>query len=678
MKKKILAIILCVLMVVPCFAWNISAVDAEGPNGEEITNIAPNGKTYQSSNWNQDSSARYLNNGRLWDSWQFWRPGSCARPDTPNIDDSLQYIGMKFNNYYSVNEVTIYAMKYPEHNGAFCGKCYKDITDDDYTTTYKTVSGKEVVDRRICNTCGTNVQDLSMTKRNGNDVTNNIKYTVKALVQGTWIEVGHGYNEQMQYCVDKDYQVIGGDMAVLTIKLDNVLPQYNEAGDVIVDENGDPVYCNYATTKNLKVECTEYGAAPYNKDPDATSHEWWLVPILYEVQAWGYLTVNKPKFDVPEGAEVVSDAALGGMASATTSAQGQYPLLGNDRHNGTYWRANDYDGQSYWIDFDKDYSIKNVKLNFGGMHTVLNGAELGYDVYVKINGNWEKIASDTATAASELWKEEEIKVYEVDSNAKVTGVKVTFTSSTLNGENIAPAITEVSAPIANGEQCVFLSGYLDYFRASSSAQGNLACYGEAYCSSSFDYSNISDVTYINDGQITDDSFSWYAQDFIKGTYCGIKLKGSETVSKVVLYFNDIIVQGKPEEHVMSYDIQAKVNGQFVTIASATSYDESTKSSVVSVNIPNPVETDDIRIVYQSNGLVFPYLKEIEIYAGEKVYGAYQGYQLDLSMRTLHGRYPTTAFAQKTVIGRAKYMNLISPIEHLILAAQYGIDPADIK
>ena len=69
---------------------------------------------------------------------------------------------------------------------------------------------------------------------------------------------------------------------------------------------------------------------------------------------------------------------------------------------------------------------------------------------------------------------------------------------------------------------------------------------------------------------------------------------------------------------------------------------------------------------------------MEIYSGEKVYGAYQGYQLDLSMRTLHGRYPTSAFAQKTVIGRAKYMDLVSPIEHLVLAAQYGIDPADIK
>ncbi len=677
MKKKILAIILCVLMVVPCFIWNITAVDTEGPNGEERINIAPNGKTYQTSNWNQDSSARYLNNGILWHSWQFWRPGSSYRPDTPNIDDSLQYVGMKFNNYYSVNEITIYGMKYADTNGAYCGKCDKYINDSDFTPTYKEVSGQQVVDRRLCNACGTNVIDLQMTVRNGRDVENNIKYTVKVLVQGQWIEAGHGYNNDMEYCVDKDYQVIGGDMGALTIKLDKVLPQYDAQGNIVVDSDGNPIYSNYATTKNIKIECTEYGGAPYNKDPDATQHEWWLVPILYEVQCWGFKTVNTPKFDVPEGAEVVSDAALGGMASATTSAQGQYPLLGNDRNSSTFWRANDYEDQSYWIDFDKEYQIKDVKLNFGGMHSVLDGTEMAYDVYVKKNGEWTKLTSDTVTAESELWREDDLKVYEI-GNENISGVKITFTSSVKDGAPASPAITEVGASISNGEQCVFLSGYLDYFRASSTAQGNLACYGEAYCSSSFDYSNISDVTYINDGQVTDDSFSWYANDFVKGTYCGIKLKETETVSKVVLYFNDIITQGKPEEHILSYDIQAKVNGEFVTIASATSYDESTKKPVVSVNIENPVATDDIRIVYQSNGLVFPYLKEIEIFAGEKVYGAYQGYQLDLSMRTLHGMYPTSAFAQKTVIGRAKFMDLVSPIEHLILAAQYGIDPADIK
>ncbi len=676
MKKKILAVILCVLMILPCFTWMVSAVDEAGPNGEVIKNIAPNGKTYQSSNWNQDSSARFLNNGVLHHSWQFWRPNSIYRPDSVGVTEGFQHVGMKFNNYYSVNEITIYGMKYPDNNGAYCGKCDKIITDNDYETTYKTVSGKEVVDKRLCKTCGTNVLDLQMTVRNGHSIQNNIKYTVKILVQGQWIEAGHGYNNDMTYCVDKDYQVIGGDMGALTIKLDKVLPQYDAKGNVIVDENGDPVLTNYATTKNIMIECSEYGGAPYNKDPNATQHEWWLVPILYEVQCWGFLTVNKPKFDVPEGAEVVSDAALGGMAGATSSAFLQYPLLGNDRNAATQWRASDYENQEYWVDFDKEYEIKDVKFDFGSNPEGYVGAEYVYDVSVKKNGEWIKLyEGQKATAVAELLTED--KLAKFDINDTIEGVKVTFTSSTLDGEPVQPSVTEVKAPISNGEQCVFLSKYLDAFRASSSAQGNLACYGEAYCSSSFDYSNVSDVNYIIDGQISDDAFSWFAADFIKGTYCGVKLNKTEDVTKVVLFFNDAIVGNEPEKHVMSFDVEAFVDGKYVKVAEGTSYDSTMKESKVSIEF-DAVSTNDVRIVYKTNGMVFPYLKEMEIYAGEKVFSAYDGYLLDTS-RVLHGRYPTMSFGERTSTPRAPYMNLISPIarivavEQIALALQYGID-----
>ena len=669
MKKRILSFILCVMMIIPCFVWNISARTIEIDGKEvEFINIAPNGKTYHSSVWNQDGSARYLNNGILYSSWQFWRPGSKERPDTPYIDDSLQYIGMKFNNYYTFDEVVIYGHRYGTYDGGFCGKCYKYIQNDEFTTHYKEVSGQQQVDKRTCNVCDTPILKFNNEK-------NNIKFTIQVLVQGQWIEAGHGYNNDMEYVVNKDGEIIGEDLASVTIKLDKVFPAYDAQGNIIVDENGEPILTNLATSKNIKVECSEYGA--YSLSPGVTSHDWWKVPLLQEVEINGFQTINKPKFDVPEGAEVVSDAALGGMANATTSAQGQYPLLGNDRNGGTMWRANDYEGQSYWVDFDKDYSIKDVKLNFGGMHPSFAGSEYEYDVFVKKNGEWVLLASDTVTTEGELWRDEDMKVYS-NNDEFIGGVKVTYKSSTKEGEVIAPCITELSALIANGEQCVFLSGYLDSFRASSSAQGNIACYGEAYCSSSMDYSNISDITYINDGQVTDDAFSWYAQNFLKGTYCGIKLKEIDNVTKVVLYFNDVITGGKDEEHVMEYDVQALVNGEYVTIASATSYDPTLKSPIISIELDEAVTTDDVRIVFQSNGLVFPHLKEMEIYSGDKVYGAYQGYQLDLSMRTLHGRYPTTSFAQKTVVGRAKYMNLVSPIEHLILAAQYGIDPADIK
>lgn len=778
MKKRILATILCVLMLVPCFVLLANAVKGDvTPWDIESDNVAPKGKTYHSSIWNADSTSRYINNGQNYSSWQMWRPGDPSRQGQEGLDNTLQYAGLSFNYYQSANSITIYGMKYGDFDGAFCGKCMKKMGHDGYNVNYKKNNkgeiqynnGEPIVDTRTCKTCGTKVTIVSNQR-------NNIKYTIKVLVQGQWIEAGHGYNNDMEYAPNANGEIPGEDLGVITINFDKVFPQYDKNGDVILDSNGEVVYTDYATTKNIRVECTEYGSyglrgttneisfvysadnkvthvnymgvkyevtedtsasiptyktmkdglplvftaneklgaaefpvvqaehfvesGEYDENGDpiyyggdrfryffeydadgkivitqklASTHDWWLVPIIHEVEIWGHQAVTTPKFDVPEGAEVVSNAALGGMASATTSATGYYPLLGNDRATNTSWRANDYENQSYWIDFDKDYLVKDVKLNFGGLSATIAGSEYAYDVFIKKNGEWQKLASDTVTAESDVWNDSDLKTYEVDASERIGGVKITFTSSKKDGENINPAITEVAATIANGEQCIFLSSYLNFYRASSTAQGNLACYGTAYCSSSFDYSNISDVTFINDGQTADDAYSWYAQSFLRGTYCGIQLKDTEDITKVVLYFNDQITQGKPEEHVIEFEVQALVNGQYVTVAKATSYDVATKKAIVSVTLDEPVRTNDIRIVYVSNGLVFPYLKELEIYSGEMVYGAYQGYVLDTSMRTLHGRYPTMDFAEKSIVKRAKYMDLVAPIEILVFATKYGID-----
>lgn len=779
MKKRILATILCVLMLVPCFVSLASAAKGDvTPWDIESDNVAPKGKTYHSSIWNADSTSRYINNGQNYSSWQMWRPGDPSRQGQEGLDNTLQYAGLSFNYYQSANSVTIYGMKYGDFDGAFCGKCMKKMGHDGYNENYKknnkgeiqyNADGTPIVDTRTCKTCGTKVTIVTNQR-------NNIKYTIMVLIQGQWIEAGHGYNNDMQYAPNANGEIPGEDLGVLTINFDKVFPQYDKNGDVILDADGNIAYTDYATTKNIRVECTEYGSygmrgttneisfvysadnkvthvnymgtkyevtedesasiptyktmkdglplvftaneklgaaefpvvqaehfvesGEYDENGDpiyyggdrfryffkydadgkivitqklASTHDWWLVPIIHEVEIWGHQAVTIPKFDVPEGAEVVSNAALGGMASATTSATGFYPLLGNDRATNTAWRANDYENQSYWIDFDKDYLVKDVKLNFGGLSATVAGSEYAYDVFIKKNGEWQKLASDTVTAESDVWNDSDLKTYEVDANERIGGVKITFTSSKKDGENINPAITEVAATIANGEQCIFLSSYLNFYRASSTAQGNLACYGTAYCSSSFDYSNISDITFINDGQTADDAYSWYAQSFLRGTYCGIQLKDTEDITKVVLYFNDQITEGKPEEHVMEFEIQALVNGQYVTVAKATSYDVTTKKAIVSVNLDEPVRTNDIRVVYISNGLVFPYLKELEIYSGEMVYGAYQGYVLDTSMRTLHGRYPTMEFADKSFVKRAKYMDLVAPIEILVFATKYGID-----
>ena len=120
------------------------------------------------------------------------------------------------------------------------------------------------------------------------------------------------------------------------------------------------------------------------------------------------------------------------------------------------------------------------------------GTEYTYNLYVKKNDSWTLLAGNNKAVAD---SQDVLATFDV--NEKINGFKVEYVSSVKDGENIAPSITDTNAAIANGEQCVFLSGYLNPFRASSIAQGNLAPYGTAYCSSSFDYSNISKESMYN-------------------------------------------------------------------------------------------------------------------------------------------------------------------------------------
>ncbi len=673
--KRIISLILCLLMIVPTMVTAVFAAD----KAPEKTNIALNGRTYHSSIWNNDSSAKFINNGLRNHSYQFWRPNSIQRPDGEGTDDKLQYCGMSFNAYYTTDEIHIYADKYGNVKGGFCAKCKEQFTEAQLINKIyeKNDKGEDVLKSGVCpNTdCKTGV------KLTYND-TNNIKYTVKVLVQGQWIEAGVGYNNDAVYYVEDDKVV--GNVGIVTIKFNKVFPQFDSKGNVIM--NGDErALTTYATTKNIKIECTEYGS--YNSDPNYFYvHDWWKVPIIHEVEAMGYKTDDegdefyRPKFDVPEGAEVVSDAALGGMANATSSQVTRNPGLGNDRDSGSYWMAKNKvtsgASESFWVDFDTTFTINTIYLNFGGVKEDHANIDLTFDIEIKVDGKWTNVTTGKKAKTSQaLWEADDLFKQGLGGDKKVTGIKVTFTSAKQGGADAKPILTEISAPITNGEQCVFLSQYLNANRKISTAQGNLACYGEAIASSNMDYSGISDPSYINDGKVNPNDHSWIARDFLKGTWCGVKLKETHKVSKVVLFFNDPITEGKPEEHIMSFDVEALVNGEYQVIASATSYDEDRKQAIVSINIENPVETSEIRIVFKSYGLVFPYLKEMEIYESDFVYGAYQGYPLDGS-RTLNGKPITEVFGEKTLPRRSFYLDMISPIEYFEIVMKYGVNVLD--
>lgn len=598
--KRILSLILIVLMLVPCLAVFAGAKELN----TEYRNFALDMGSYATSIWNNDSDPKYINNDVLSSSYQFWRPDAVGR--NPAIDDQNQYCGLKSSGqYYLLQEMKIYV----------------DIDTPD----------------------------------------NNICYTVQALVLGEWIDIGKAYNQSAERVTGHGREEWLG---VVTIDVEDVV------------------------TREVRVLVTEWGrwsVGNEGKDkeqaPGSAWHDWWRVPIVHEVQAWGVESLPPP-WDVPSGAVLSTNACLGGMADASSSNTflNIYPALATDDNKlpttttpRPYWQAGKRGaGQSVWTEFDRAYDIDNITANFGGS---ADGIEMTYDVQVLVNGVWENLVQGLKSTST-LDPQEDTVIAEFDTPKNIAGIKFIFTEVT--GGNAL--LTEMGAEInpnykvwdearqdyVDANKCVFLRDYMTANRKQSTAIGNLAVFGSAYASSIMSYANIASVDYINDGGVArNENFSWFAETFEKGAYCGVVLKEAYNVDKVILYFNDPITGDVAGTNVMEVDIQVKnANGEFVTVKSGvTSYDQTKREYIVSVQFDAPVLTDDVRIVYQSNGMVFPYIKELEVYSSEFYYGAYRGYQI--GQRINGGKAPNVLedFAKKSPIPRSNYLDKISPIQY---------------
>ncbi len=614
--KRIFSLILCVLMLVPCFAAIVSAEEVD--DGYKNCALDNGIGTYASSQWNYDSNPKYINNDVLEDSYRFWRPEGVDR--NPALDDRIQYCGLKSSTqYYEVKEVVLYVDKY--------GKA--DAHD-------------------------------------GNPYDNNIHYIIEALVLGEWIKIGEAYNNDAQ-------PVEGADRkAVATLKID--------VEDVV--------------TRDIRVNCTEWGRwrkSTEHLPEEERWHDWWLVPIVHEVQLWG-VDAPPPPWDVPAGAVLSTNACLGGLieATSTNDIQGIYAALAVDDKTmpdlatpKPYWQSAQIKKDAtptIWTIFDRPYDIVNVSANFGGS---VDGVIMKYDIQILVNGAWESLV-EGAEATSSVTPQDNV-VYELPEKKNVEGVKFIFTEVTGGDRAI---LTEMGALIdseykvenesgemVDANKCVFLKDYMTPNRKQSTGAGNLAILGTAYASSVMTYANASSIEYINDGGIAkNENKAWFAETFVKGTYCGVILKTYYNVDKVVLYFNDPITGDVNGEHVMSVDIQVKdTDGTFKTIkAGVTSYDQTKNEYVVSVQFDAPVRTNDIRIVYQSNGMVFPYIKELEVYSSEYMYMGYYGHAL--GPRTNKGKAPNAVedFAARTLIPRSKYLDKISPIQYFEVTKNFDI------
>lgn len=433
----------------------------------------------------------------------------------------------------------------------------------------------------------------------------------EALVAGEWIVVGTS-----QFTTSEKFE------------------DYKRVRDVLIS------IPETITTKKLRVTFSDYIS--------------WDPPFISECRVTGAVG-EAPEFDVPEGAYLSTNAALSGYAEASSSAVNRYPALGNDDKTSTSWAAKSSENnQWYMVKFNKEYSVGSIFANFSTISFSEEITDEGYKHDVKIellvDSKW------TTYFSGEIVTSEGVQdPYEtiLENPVNATAIRITYVNT--NG-NI-PVLTEIGAITSDGSKCIFIGDILDIHKKSSTAGGNLACYGTPYAESTFTFAAMSDVSYITDGLIHDQSYIWVAETSACPVYCGVKLSEVNKVDTVVLYFNDDFgIRADGVNHVLSFDVYCKdSNGNFVKVGSGTSYDKKANRAVVSVTFA-PVMTDDVRIVFTSNGGRLPYLKELEVYGHNDDKSVYVYPHYD-SLPTNRGiPYVTEDFAEFTVAPRSEFMD----------------------
>jgi len=394
----------------------------------------------------------------------------------------------------------------------------------------------------------------------------------EALIQGEWVEIGSARYSQSQKF--EDYKKVRD----VSIKIPETV-----------------------TTKQIKV--TFFG------------YTLWDPPTISECRVTG-AEGKAPEFDVPEGAYLTTNAALGGYGGASSSQYNYYPALGNDDNPLTRWQSSSKtDGQWYAVEFDKPHPIGEVGVNLSSVkliddeeNPVTEVYNFGIKVELLVNGTWTKVYEGNVATSEGA---DAIYTKTLDTPLTASAMRVTYVET---NDNYA-VLSELFATTSDGSKCMYIGDTISIHQKLSTAAGNLACLGAPYASSTFTYSNMSDVIYINDGLVESEDNIWVPETPSCPVYCGIVLHKKMSVDTVVLYFNDDFGKFKDGDwHVSSFDVQYKnEKGEYVTVASGTSVDEKTGKSIVAIRF-TPVETDDIRIVFTSNGGTFPYLKELEIYS----------------------------------------------------------------
>lgn len=403
----------------------------------------------------------------------------------------------------------------------------------------------------------------------------NPHYVAQCLVEGVWVTVAE-FN-------DSDTKPLAYENYADAMENDTSFYHIPAEIEIVFDE---PV-----TTNNFRITISEYAK-------NYPSGDVLIFPYIYEIELTGKLG-ETPEIELPEGAVISSNIGYGSFPEASTSAEFRYPYRAIDGDIKTDWRPSKRDAGQYLIlDFINAKKINKAVVNFGEYTGGSNLPDYPYEIQAFVNGEWIKVAEGTTFDEENLTLIMEHEFDEVETSKLRLYFPGKFT--------IIPSVYEFEAHMSQ-EKTYYVENRYDSMQRISASKGNIAIIGNPYAS--HDFIPYSSIDYINDGRIDKDAYVWFSGVLDMPVYCGVEFNTKQLINKVAVYVH---VPDEEGTDIMGIEIQALIDGEFVTLVKAKSYHKLMKYTTVYEF--DAVETDNIRILYTSGSGTFANLRELEIYS----------------------------------------------------------------
>lgn len=414
----------------------------------------------------------------------------------------------------------------------------------------------------------------------------NAHYTVQCLVEGVWITVAEfsdsdttplsnftSYEDAMAN--DTSYYHIPAE---ISFKLDN------------------PV-----TTNNVRITVSDFAKNYPGGDV-------LIFPYIYEIELIGKRGIT-PDLELPEGAVISTNIGYHSFPEASSSANYRYPYCAIDGDVKSSWGPKSKDAGEYLsLVFEEAKKMNKAVVNFGTYAEGVAVEDYKFDIEVLVDGEWVNVAQGTS-----FDEENATLITEYSFEAvETTAIRLVFTEASKK----APRVYEFEAHLSDSKT-YYVENRYTALQENSASKGNIAIVGTPYAS--LDFFPYSDVNYIIDGKTHKDAYVWFTGVIDMPSYCGVKFNEKQVIDRVALYFETPSVEGTD---IMGIQIQALIDGEYVTLVTTKSYDENMKYAPAYKF--DPVETDDIRILYTSGNGTFAHLKELEIYSPNGSYPMFDG------------------------------------------------------